>query len=55
MTEAVKETDKEVKTRNTDKKRIDKLEKDILQIKMMLHKMKGALGLPENILPKIEA
>lgn len=49
-----KEEIKEIKTRNTDKKRIEKLEEDMRAIKHMLHSMKNALGLPESILPKLD-
>jgi hypothetical protein len=44
----------DVKPRNTDKKRIEKLESDVKQIKEMLHKMKSAIGLPDSILPKLD-
>lgn len=34
--------------------RIAKLENDVMQIKQLLHKMKSAIGLPENLMPKLD-
>lgn len=48
------EEDNEVKTRNTDKKRIEKLEADLRKIKEMLHKMRNAIGLDISLLPDLD-
>lgn len=38
----------------TDAQKIAKLESDVKQIKTLLHKMKSAIGLPENLMPKLD-
>ena len=40
------------KERNTDKKRLDKIEADVKAIVDMLYSLKSAIGLPDHVLPK---
>jgi len=42
----------EKKERNTDKKRLDKIEADVKAIVDMLYSLKSAIGLPDHVLPK---
>lgn len=59
MTEITEEKIQEVKTKQkpkalSDAQKIEKLEKDVRQIKALLHKMKTAIGLPESLMPDID-
>ena len=38
----------------TQEQEIAKLKSDVKQIKELLHKMKSAIGLPENLMPKLD-
>ena len=44
-------SDEEKKERNTDKKRIDRLEKRLEELIDMLYSLKSAIGLPDHVLP----